>query len=258
MRVGTRKNPHESDRPLEPHPLPPFLPPHPCSTHSSPCTVLHTAASPPTPPVPATSPPQQQPAGQRVVLHWLTAATISTPPPPQQSQSQRGRRRGRLGRRIAGGAAGKRRCGGVLLVLLLAVVGVAGIVAAGVPATPFSRPSPPPQRLWLHTGTAAKAGDEKGPRRGKGRRREVTGTVARTAGAAGAAVAVGAGLRHCRGWRWSAPMSLLVLVVGSWRLVRRRIRWLAGWRVLRRVMHRGVTGDGVGTGGDGARRDRER
>ncbi|CAI5493818.1 unnamed protein product [Closterium sp. Naga37s-1] len=61
MRVGTRKNPHESDRPLEPHPLPPFLPPHPCSTHSSPCTVLHTAASPPTPPVPATSPPQQQP-----------------------------------------------------------------------------------------------------------------------------------------------------------------------------------------------------
>ncbi|CAI5986041.1 unnamed protein product [Closterium sp. NIES-64] len=77
----------------------------------------------------------------------------------------------RLGRRIAGGAAGKRRCGGVLLVLLLTDAGVVGVVAAGVPATPFPRPSPPPQRLSLQTGTSAKAGDEKGPRRGKGRRR---------------------------------------------------------------------------------------
>ncbi|CAI5963605.1 unnamed protein product [Closterium sp. NIES-64] len=40
--------PHFS-RPLDPHHLPLFLPPHPCPTHSCLCPVLHTAASPPTP-----------------------------------------------------------------------------------------------------------------------------------------------------------------------------------------------------------------
>ncbi|CAI5498920.1 unnamed protein product [Closterium sp. Naga37s-1] len=154
---------------------------------------LPTSLVPPTPP-PHSSSRGRGETGQRVVLHWLTVATISTPPPPPQSQSQRGRRRGRLGRQIAGGAAGKRRCGGVLLVVLLAVAGVAGVVTAGVPATPFPRPAPPPQRLSLHTTTAATAGDEKGPRWEKGRRRDATGTVARTAD-----VAAGAGC-----WRMAA------------------------------------------------------
>ncbi|CAI5959211.1 unnamed protein product [Closterium sp. NIES-64] len=63
--------PHFS-RPLEPHPLPPFLPTHPCPTHTCLCPVLHTAASPPTPPsllpTPHTSSRGRGEAGQRVVL----------------------------------------------------------------------------------------------------------------------------------------------------------------------------------------------
>ncbi|CAI5531895.1 unnamed protein product [Closterium sp. Naga37s-1] len=60
-------------------------------------------------------------------------------------------------------------------------VSAGGVTGAGGPAMPFPRPSHPPQRLSLHTGTAAIRGDVKGPRRGKGRRREATGTAARTA-----------------------------------------------------------------------------
>ncbi|CAI6004277.1 unnamed protein product [Closterium sp. NIES-64] len=63
--------PHFS-RPLEPHPLPPFLPPHPCPTHSCLCPVLHTAASLPTYPsllpTPHTSSRGRGEAEQRVVL----------------------------------------------------------------------------------------------------------------------------------------------------------------------------------------------
>ncbi|CAI5494136.1 unnamed protein product [Closterium sp. Naga37s-1] len=65
--------PHFS-RPLEPHPLPPFLPPHPCPTHSCLCPVLHTAASPPAPPSPPPTPHSSSrgrgEVGQWVVLCW--------------------------------------------------------------------------------------------------------------------------------------------------------------------------------------------
>ncbi|CAI5506051.1 unnamed protein product [Closterium sp. Naga37s-1] len=72
-----QRSPPEHRRPLEPHPLPPFLPPHPCPTHSCLCPVLHMAASPPTPPslppTPHSSCRGRGEAGQRVVLCWRGA-----------------------------------------------------------------------------------------------------------------------------------------------------------------------------------------